>query len=214
MLIGYFKKIGTRRLVIMVIGNVLIGIGIGIFKFSCLGSDPYSSMVMALAEHTPIEYANLLICVNLLVFSIQLAFGRELIGAGTVVNACFIGYITTFCYEMLVKIFPLPDILFIKIVIVLMGMVITCLGVSLYQTSNVGTSPYDSVSLIMSKRFPKIPYFWDRIITDAICVTICYFLGGIIGLGTLLTVCAFGPIVQFFNTHFTRKLFKDGEDIL
>ena len=38
-------------------------------------------------------------------------------------------------------------------------MVITGFGISLYQTPNVGTAPYDSLSLIMAKSGAEIPYF-------------------------------------------------------
>jgi uncharacterized membrane protein YczE len=92
--------------------------------------------------------------------------------------------------------------------------VVTGFGVSMYQTPNVGVSPYDSLSIIMTKRIPKISYFWNRIFTDAVCALVCFLAGGIVGLGTLVSALGLGPVIDFFNVHFTRKLFKDGEDIL
>ena len=50
MAVNYFKKIGARRLLIMIMGNVFLGMGISIFKLSGLGNDPFSGMVMALAN--------------------------------------------------------------------------------------------------------------------------------------------------------------------
>ena len=214
MIAGYFKKTGIKRLVVMMIGNIFLGMGISIFKFSGMGNDPYSGMVMALAECVKMEYANFLLVVNLFLFLIELLFGRRFIGVGTVVNACFLGYVVTFFYNILLQLFGLPEKFMIKVIIVLIGVVISCFGVSLYQTPNVGTAPYDSLSLMISKRLQKIPYFWDRIFIDALCALLCYLAGGIVGLGTLVTVFGFGPIIEFFNVHFTRKLFKDGENIL
>ncbi len=214
MLVGYLKKIGAKRLLIMVVGNIFLGMGISIFKFSGLGNDPFSGMVMALAECVKIEYANFLIMLNVFIFLAELLFGREFIGAGTVVNAFLLGYIVTFFYNIWLALFPLPTLLAVRIAVVLIGMVITGFGISLYQTPNVGTAPYDSLSLIMAKRMPKISYFWHRICTDAVCALVCFLAGGIVGLGTLVTAFGFGPVIEFFNVHFTRKLFRQGEDIL
>lgn len=214
MLVGYFKKTGAKRLLIMVAGNIFLGMGISIFKFSGLGNDPFSGMVMALAECVKIEYANFLIMLNVFIFLLELLFGREFIGAGTLVNAFLLGYIVTFFYNIWLALFPMPASMAVKIAVVLIGMVITGFGISLYQTPNVGTAPYDSLSLIMAKRMPKISYFWHRIFTDAVCALICFLAGGIVGLGTLVTAFGFGPVIEFFNVHFTRKLFHNGEDIL
>jgi uncharacterized membrane protein YczE len=214
MITNYFKKIGWKRFLVMVLGNVFLGMGISIFKFAGLGNDPFSGMVMALADVVGIAYANLLIFVNIFIFLLELAFGREFIGAGTIVNAFFLGYIVTFFYELWLRIFALPQTLVLKIVTMLIGTVVTGFGVSMYQTPNVGVSPYDSLSIIMTKRIPKISYFWNRIFTDAVCALVCFLAGGIVGLGTLVSALGLGPVIDFFNVHFTRKLFKDGEDIL
>ena len=66
----------------------------------------------------------------------------------------------------------------------------------------------------MAKRMPKISYFWCRIFTDAFSALVCFLSGGLIGIGTLVTAFGFGPVVEFFNVRFTRKLFKPGDDIL
>jgi uncharacterized membrane protein YczE len=188
--------------------------GVSIFKFAGLGNDPFSGMVMALADAVGVQYANLLVFLNVFVFVLELIFGRELIGAGTIVNALFLGYITTFFYNLWLRMFALPQTIGLQIVIMLIGTVVTGFGVSMYQTPNVGISPYDSLSIIMTKRIPKVSYFWNRIFTDAVCALVCFLTGGIVGLGTLVSALGLGPVIDFFNVHFTRKLFRAGEDIL
>lgn len=91
---------------------------------------------------------------------------------------------------------------------VCVGVVVTSLGVSMYQLSRQGVAPYDSISLIMTERCPKISYFWHRISNDALCALICWLAGGIVGLGTLVSAFGLEPVVQFFDTYFTSKLLK------
>ncbi|MNW66270.1 hypothetical protein D3C74_447240 [compost metagenome] len=86
------------------------------------------------------------------------------------------------------------------------GVVVCSFGISLYQTSQVGVAPYDSLSLIMKNKFPKVSYFWHRMFTDALSALVCFLAGGIIGLGTLVTVFGLGPIIHFFDVNFTEKL--------
>ena len=46
----WIRKINWKYVVVMLIGNIILGLGIAIFKLSGLGNDPFSGMVMALAE--------------------------------------------------------------------------------------------------------------------------------------------------------------------
>lgn len=213
-LAGYFKKTGKKRLIIMVFGNIFLGMGISIYKFAGLGNDPFSGMVMALSDVVGMPYANFLVILNIFIFLLEFLFGKEFIGAGTLVNAFFLGYIVTLFYNLWLHFFALPQALIIKILIMLVGTIVTGFGVSMYQTPNAGVSPFDSLSVIMAKRIPKISYFRHRITTDAFCALVCFLAGGIVGLGTLVSALGLGPVINFFNVHFTRKLFKAGEDIL
>ena len=45
----YFEKAGWGRLLVMVVGNIFLGLGIAVFKLSGLGNDPYSGRS---EEHT------------------------------------------------------------------------------------------------------------------------------------------------------------------
>ena len=204
MAVNYFKKIGARRLLIMIMGNAFLGMGISIFKLSGLGNDPFSGMVMALANILGFSYASFLLVINGGLFIFELAAGRRLIGIGTLVNAFLLGYIVTFFNGLWPLLFPVPDTMLLRVVVI-----VTSFGVSLYQTPNAGVAPYDSISLITAKSRPLIPYFWHRIATDAVCAVICFLAGGIIGLGTLVSAFGLGPIVHFFNVQVAGRLVKD-----
>ena len=207
MLKAYFKKTGARRQMIMLIGNIFLGMGVSIFKLSEMGTDPFSGMVMALAEVVGITYPVFLILVNLVLLFIEYKFGKEMIGTGTIVNACLLGYIVTFFYDIWVRMFGgVPQNFAVRIVLVCVAIIVMSFGVSMYQTADVGVAPWDSLSLILTKQHHKLPYFGYRIIGDAIAVLACWFAGGIVGIGT--AVCAFGlgPFISFFDTHFSKKL--------
>lgn len=206
MLIDYIKKTGARRLIIMVLGNVFLGIGISIFKLSGLGTDPFSGMVMSLAACAGIRYAEFQMLFNLCLLAVEFLFGRRLIGAGTVVNACLLGYIVTFFYDIWLNTVGIPEALWLQVLVMCIGVVICSFGLSLYQTPVVGVAPFDSLSIIMANRWPRIPYFWYRMSHDLVAALVCYGAGGVVGVGTLVTALGLGPIAQLFTVKFTKKL--------
>lgn len=207
----YFERVGFRRVIIMILGNIFLGLGIAVFKLSGLGNDPYSGMVMALSDKLGVAYANLLVFINVFLFLVEFFTGRHFVGAGTFVNALFLGYVTTFFYELILSFTAAPALMWQRVITVCVGVIITSFGVSMYQTPDAGVSPYDSLSLIMAERFPRITYFWHRITTDAVCAFICWMFGGIVGLGTLVSAFGLGPFIQFFNTHVSEKLVGNKE---
>lgn len=105
----WIRKINWKYVVVMLIGNIILGLGIAIFKLSGLGNDPFSGMVMALAECVGIEYARFLILLNLGFFVIEIIWGRKLIGFGTIINALFLGYFVTFFYNLITSVIDAPD---------------------------------------------------------------------------------------------------------
>ena len=202
----WIKKINWKFVLVMIIGNIILGLGIAIFKLSGLGNDPFSGMAMALAECVGIEYARFVILMNIGFFIIEIIWGRKLIGLGTIVNALLLGYIVTFFYNLITSVIDAPQQMAMRVLTVCIGVIITSLGISMYQLQKQGVAPYDSISLIMTERLPKIPYFWCRVSNYAISELVCYLAGGIVGLGTLVSAFGFGPFVQFFDTHFTSKV--------
>ena len=210
----WIRKINWKYVVVMLIGNIILGLGIAIFKLSGLGNDPFSGMVMALAECVGIEYARFLILLNLGFFVIEIIWGRKLIGLGTIINALFLGYFVTFFYNLITSVIDAPDQMAMQVVTVFIGVIITSLGISMYQLPKQGVAPYDSISLIMTEKWPKIPYFWCRVSNDAISALVCWLAGGIVGLGTLVSAFGFGPFCSVFRyTFYIKSAGKAGKII-
>ena len=77
MVAEYFKKIGMGRILMMILGNVTIGLGVSIFRLSGLGNDPYSGMVMAMGAFLHMPYANFQVILNIVLLMIEIFAGRK-----------------------------------------------------------------------------------------------------------------------------------------
>lgn len=198
-----FRDAGTAerivRIIMVLIGIVFLALGISIFKLSLLGNDPYTGMLFAISDVTGFPYAWLQVLMGVVFFVFQFIFGRHLIGFGTIYNAFCIGFVVDFFNHIFEQNIGELSGFPIRVLVLFIGMLICSLGISLYQQADLGVSPYDSMSLILAERQKRFAYFWCRILTDGICAIVCFLLGGIVGLGTIVTAFGFGPFVTFYN---------------
>lgn len=208
-LINYFKSVGLKRVIAMIIGNTILALGISIFKYAGMGNDPFTAMALSSAEVVGLPYPVFLMFINLGFFIIEFLYGKKYIGIGSLFNAFVIGYIISFFINIWDKYLPHPESFFAQLPIMIVGVIVTSLGVSFYQTSDAGVAPFDSLSIIMTERFKKIPYFWNRMFTDAFCAIVTWFCGGLLGLGTLACAFCLGPVVHFFNKTVSEKIINN-----
>ena len=152
----------ARRILGMVVGIVIIGLGIALFKQSHLGNDSISALNMRLAELLGISLGVQNLCTNILFFALQFWFGRKYIGLGTFVNGIGVGFIVTAFYDPIAAHF----------------------------------GPAEALGL---RDYTPVPYFGCRVFTDALCALLCWLLGGLVGIGTLICAFCLGPFIQFFN---------------
>lgn len=195
------KRYTARRLIAVFLGNILIGIGVAIFRMTLLGNDPSTAFVLALANKVGMALAPMLWICGAGWFLIEIIWGQKFIGLGTFVNWFLLGMVADGSTWLLKQLFTFPETFLPRFIIMLLALPFVSLGVSLYQSSELGASPYDSLALILDDRFPKIPYFWCRIAVDGTATLLAWLLGGIVGLGTLACALCLGPFVHFFNQH-------------
>lgn len=99
------QKITLRRILGMIAGVVIIGIGIAVFKFSRLGNDSISALNLRLAELVGLPFSIENVLMNLCLFVPQLLWGRRYIGLGTIINSFCIGFIVTFTGDAMTAVF-------------------------------------------------------------------------------------------------------------
>ena len=140
-------------------------------------------------------------------FLLEFWFGRKYIGLGTFVNGICIGYIVTAFYDPIHAHFGDAPSLAVQLAWVIAAVLVTALGASLYQTADLGIAPYDYLSLGL-RDYTPCPYFGCRIFTDALSALLCWLLGGLVGLGTLICAFCLGPFIQFFDRTFSQKVLQ------
>ena len=206
----------VKRIIMSVLGVVICGLSVGMFKFAALGIDPFQSLMSGLDAVIPIRFGTLYVIVNAVLLLFALIFDRRKIGIATVINLFLLGYIVEFSQNLCMQLMPEPA-LWLRVVILLIAVVILCLSSALYFTANLGVSTYDAVALVWSEKQSKIKFMWCRVICDFVCVAIGVGLllisgmpfnelFGTVGIGTIITAFFMGPLITFFNVHVAQPL--------
>ena len=201
----------ARRIVMSVLGVLVCGISVGLFKRAQLGVDPYQSLMAGLNAVIPINFGTLYVIMTGILLLFALVFDRHKIGLATIINMTILGYVADFSRSCLEKAFPdlsLPGRFFM----LLAGVVVMCFASAFYFTADLGVSTYDAISLIISQKQDKVKFQYVRIASDFVCVALgvvlCLASGmkwgqvaANVGLGTIIAAFFMGPLISFFNRH-------------
>lgn len=198
-----------KRVLMSVLGVAVCGLSVGLFKRAVFGVDPFQSLMSGLDALIPIDFGTLYVIVNVLLLLFSLTFDRSKIGIATFVNLFLLGYIADFSHNCLNLMFPQLGLVG-RVVMLGIGIVTMCLASAFYFTADLGVSTYDAVALILSQKWKIAPFRFCRIGCDLACVilgVVLYLLsggsvaglGGLVGVGTIVTAFFMGPLIEVFN---------------
>ncbi|MDD3279678.1 MAG: YitT family protein [Lachnospiraceae bacterium] len=195
-----------KRIIMTIVGVLTSGLCVGLFNFSVFGMDPFQVFAHGVCGKTVgLEHFGTFYMVLNLIMLIAIFFlDKKKIGLGTVINIFFLGYVVQFSSWVLDSWIPNPN-LAVRIAALVIGLVVLCLGASLYFTADLGVSTYDAVALILNEK-TNWKFRYCRIGSDLICTLIGFFLGAVVGVGTLVTAFFMGPIIEFFNKKISIPL--------
>ncbi|OOF59546.1 YczE/YyaS/YitT family protein [Rodentibacter myodis] len=183
-------EIKGKTIGVLLFALAMLGIGDGFIVLANFGSSPWTVLSQGVALQSGIDIglsSFLISCIVMLAWlPLKLRFGL-----GTLLNiiviALFLGLTT--------KILPQPTALLSRIVFGLIGMFLYGLGTALYLTCHLGAGPRDGLMVGICQRF----HLKVGVVRTAIEVSVCvlgFFLGGIVGVGTLIFAAGIGWIVQ------------------
>jgi uncharacterized membrane protein YczE len=180
-----------RRLPQLLVGIPVLGVGIALTLQARLGVSPYDVLHQGIAEKTGLSVGTVVILVGvvILVFWIPL---RQRPGLGTVLNALTVGLVI----DLAVHAVPVPELLAARIPLLVVGILVTGLGMGLYIGAGLGPGPRDGLMTgIAAKGFP----LWAvRTVLELAALAVGWVLGGNVGAGTVLFAFSIGPLGHFF----------------
>jgi uncharacterized membrane protein YczE len=181
-----------RRIPQLAGGLFLYGFSMAMMIRANLGLDPWDVLHQGLARYLPVSFGTVTILVGAVVLLLWIPL-RQWPGMGTVSNVFVIGLSADFGLWVL----STPDSLLVRSLEMVAAVVLNGLAGASYIGSHFGPGPRDGLMTGLVARTGGSL----RLIRTGIEVTVLvtgFFLGGTVGVGTVLYAVAIGPLVQLF----------------
>ena len=182
----------TSRIVQLMIGLCLYGFTMAMLVESTLGLDPWDVFHQGLANHVPLSFGQVVIVVGAAILLLWIPL-KQWPGLGTVLNVIVIGLAADFGLAVISR----PEDLWLRVALLLGGIVGNGLAGALYIGSHLGPGPRDGLWLGLVRK-TGLSVRLLRTTVEVTALIIGFFLGGTVGVGTVLYALSIGPIVQFF----------------
>lgn len=216
------EKLSFRRISMAIIGVVLLGVTIAVLKLVGLGTDPFTCLNSGLSEFFHMDYGTFQLITSAILLLFMIAFGRNYIGLGTIINMVGVGYVAEFALWILHDLCQIPfDLpLWLRVILLLIAIVFAGGSLACYITPELGVSPYDSSGCILENKTNRPFYIW-RIVIDVTAVVVgtafAFIAGGwelvvrYTNIGTLILMMLTGPLISWMRQHVTEPiLYKNG----
>ena len=190
----------TSTLFFLCLGLALFGLGEGLLIVSFTGASPWSVFAQGIALNSNFSIGMITIFVSLgvLIFWVPL---KQKPGIGTILNAIIIGLMIDVC----IRLVPTPENYIYQIFLAVIAVLTVGLGGGIYLAANLGAGPRDGLMVGLQKK-TNLPIAIVRGSLEILVMSVGWYLGGTVGVGTLLFAFGIGPAVAL-SLFLVRKFF-------
>ena len=185
----------------LIFGLIIFGFGEGLLILSTTGNSPWSILAEGISNisNLSIGASTFLVSVTVLFFWI---FLKQKPGLGTIFNIIIIsGMIDVTLYF-----FDAPSSILFKYVLAIFSVILVGLGSGIYLVANLGPGPRDGLMTGLTK-ITNLPIALVRACLEISVVIVGWYLGGTVGVGTLIFAFGIGPCVAF-GLFIVNKIFS------
>lgn len=191
-------KLLPRRLLMLLIGVLVTECGSQLFVALAIGADPFMVLVQGVSRSTGLSYGAATTAIMLLCLLVILLTDRRHIRPGTVFTMFCTGPVVDLFAALFGRVIPAERPLALTLMLVAAGCIVVGIGIGISVRSEAGACTNDLLSVILSEKKPRIQLRWARMLWDAFCIAAGFYLGGTVGIGTVIALTLYGPSLQCF----------------
>ena len=170
-------------------GLSLFGLGEGLLIVSFTGASPWSVLAQGISLNVNLSIGTITLLISIAVLILWIPLGQKP-GMGTIFNALIIAIMIDLC----IKYVPTPSNYIHQLLIAVISVIMVGIGGGIYLVSNLGAGPRDGLMIGLQK-LTNFPIAVVRATLEISVVSIGWYLGGTVGIGTLLFAFGIGPCV-------------------
>ena len=171
------------------LGLALFGLGESLLITSGAGVSPWTVLAQGIAGKIgwSIGFTTMIVSFIVLLLWIPL---KQKPGMGTILNVFIIAFMIDFSLTLL----PYPQTYIWQVTQAAIGVLVVGFASAIYLTSNLGAGPRDGLMTGLQAA-TGWPIAYIRIAIEVTVVAIGWYLGGVVGAGTLIFAFGVGPCV-------------------
>jgi len=181
-------------------GLSLFGLGEGLLIVSFTGASPWSVLAQGISLNVNLSIGTITLLISIAVLILWIPLGQKP-GMGTILNALIIAIMIDLC----IKYVPTPSNYINQLILAVVSVITVGIGGGIYLVSNLGAGPRDGLMIGLQK-LTNFPIAVVRAILEISVVSIGWYLGGTLGIGTLLFAFGIGPCVAL-GLYLVDKIF-------
>lgn len=183
----------VRRLIVAAFGLFIFTFGIYVTLRANIGVGPWDVLSMGIEKQTVFSFGESALIVSATILILDLLL-KEKIGPGTVLDVIITGKgVDLFlAWDPL----PLQTTIYGGVAFILLGLTLMAIGQRIYMPQALGMGPRDLLMVALGKRVRNIPIGLVLTVILGLVILSGWLLGGSVGLGTLVSLIAAGPIMQ------------------
>ena len=170
-------------------GLMLFGLGEGLLIVSFTGASPWSVLAQGISLNVNLSIGTITLLISIAVLILWIPLGQKP-GMGTIFNALIIAIMIDLC----IKYVPTPSNYIYQLLLAVISVIMVGIGGGIYLVSNLGAGPRDGLMIGLQK-LTNFPIAVVRATLEISVVSIGWYLGGTVGVGTLLFAFGIGPCV-------------------
>lgn len=220
------KDLRENRSVTAIILNMLLaavslfinGFGIYLTIQANIGAAPWDVLSLGISHTFGILYGTASIIISLTILGIDILL-KEPIGIAMFIDAIVVGKSVDFFNW--IHAVPKATSLPMSILMMIAGLIIIAYTQYTYMLASLGCGPRDTLLVGLAKRVTRIPIGAVSILMLSTATLIGWLLGGPVGIGTIISAFAAGPIMQlafqsvhFDATHISHQRLKDSAKVI
>ena len=187
--------------ILLCIGLSFFGLGEGLLLVSSTGNSPWSVLAEGFSKKVDISIGLSTLVISVFVLLLWFPL-RQKPGMGTILNILIIAAVI----DITLFVASPPVSIFSKYLLAIISVLLVGLGSGIYLIANLGPGPRDGLMTGLTKK-TRFPIASIRATIEISAVIFGWYLGGTVGLGTLIFAFGIGPAVAL-GIYFVDKLTK------
>ena len=190
-----------KTILYLVLGLILFATGETLLITANQGVSPWTVLAQGISFQSNLSIGVTTFIVSIFVLLLWYPLSQKP-GLGTILNIILISIVI----DLTIPILPYPKSFLLQIIQSVVAVFIVGLGSGFYLTANLGPGPRDGLMTGL-QNLTNQPLALIRTIIEVSAVGVGFYLGGIVGIGTLLFAFGIGPTVSL-GIFIVMKYFK------